>query len=268
MMHNALAPPGGDSGLKQLLPSGPGPGQDWTAWPGEATTCHAICSAGKADTMLPSRCEVAVAAMRVHLGGLTEDRIPPETEDKDKDKDSLYPGQLEAPHDITYTPGRKGRPWKEMWSHRTQRPGSQNPLPPVGVCLRHSSRATEAPTNPQIHTRFRLCLPGDGVCPHGSPMKDPEVRGERCVWSAPEKTAAWPPPPLIGVSQARRRANASLTPRARDLRARWRGAGDVWPPSTERLPSSAQTLSHPWGHVRFHAARPGTGLRRGPGAAP
>lgn len=92
MLHDTLAPPGGDSGLKQLLLSGPGPGQDWTAWPGEATSCHAIGSAGEADTALPSRCEVAVAAMTAHPGRLTGDGIPREAKDEHQDKDGLYPG--------------------------------------------------------------------------------------------------------------------------------------------------------------------------------
>lgn len=53
MVLSALAPPGGDSGPRQLLRSGPGPGQDRGA--GKATYCQAIGSAGAADARAPKQ---------------------------------------------------------------------------------------------------------------------------------------------------------------------------------------------------------------------
>lgn len=195
--------PWGRLWTQQLLLSGPGPGQDGTAWPGEATTCHATGSAGEADTALPSRCEVAVAAMRTQPGRLTEDRTPPEAKDEDDDKDSLYPGQLEAPRDVAYTPGEE-RPTLGR-SVEPQDPGSRVlESPPPSGCVPETFQSRHKSPHKSSNTHTILTEPPHAeratrACPQGLPTKGPEVQGERCIWSATEKTTAWPPPPLISV---------------------------------------------------------------------
>lgn len=203
MLHDTLAAPGADSGLKQLLLSGLGPGQDWTAWPGggHQLPCHRIRRRG------------GHRAPEQVRGGRGGDDSAPWKADRGRNPTGgkgRAPGQgrplswaAGGSRDVAYTPGGKGRPWEGAWTHRTQSPGSQNPLHTPGVCPRHSSHATKVP-HKSSNTHTILTAPphterATGACPPGLPTKDPEVQGERCVWSATEKSAVWPPPPLIGV---------------------------------------------------------------------
>lgn len=104
---------------------------------------------------------------------------PTEAKDEDKDKDSLYPGQLQAPWDVAYTPGEERSTLGRSAEPQDPEPRVLEPPPThlPGVCPRHSRHATKAP-HKSSKTRTMLTAPlhaerVPGAYPRGSPAKRP-----------------------------------------------------------------------------------------------